>query len=310
MPRQKTALLRMLDTPVVPLPEEKSCSAQRKVASKSTGSFIIPETEYNHIVLGNELHPAFATALNLDSLTAPPSAGVIREAWAFLEFPRLMLRFPELARQPRGCGQPVLVLPGYGAGDVSTALLQGYIRLLGYHVRGWGRGRNRGEFPTLMPRVLKRIASLSRKTQQQVRVIGWSFGGYLAREIARERPDLVDRVITLGTPVIGGPKYTVLAARFHRRGMDIDAIEAEIALRNRVLLQRPVTAIYSRADAIVSWGACIDQEGLNVEHIEVRTTHLGYCFSPEVFKIIAQRLAADAAVQGSEFKVQHCLPQP
>jgi pimeloyl-ACP methyl ester carboxylesterase len=229
----------------------------------------------------------------IEVLKPPPSSGFIREARVFLEFPRLMVRFPDLARQPRGRGQPVLVLPGYGAGDVSTALLQGYLRLLGYHVRGWGRGRNRGEVPHLLPHVLKRIGSFARKTQQEVRLIGWSFGGYLAREVARERPDLVHQVITLGTPVVGGPKYTIFAGRFNRRGIDVDAIEAEIALRNRILLRTRVTAIYSRADPIVAWGACIDQDGADVEHIEVHTTHYGYCFSPEVYKIIAQRLADD-----------------
>ena len=252
---------------------------------------MIPPNCYNDPVLSSNVQTTFPPALASEALKAPPYSGVIREAWAVLELPLLLLRFPELAFQPRGHGQPVMVLPGYGAGDGSTALLQGYLRLLGYHVRGWGRGRNGGEVPNLMPRVLKRIASLRRKTGQRVRVIGWSFGGYLAREIARERPDLVDQVITLGTPVVGGPKYTVLARRFDRLGIDVDAIEAEITLRDRVQLQRPVTAIYSRADAIVSWAACIDRQALEVEHIEVRTTHIGYCFSPVVYKIIARRLA-------------------
>jgi hypothetical protein len=142
-----------------------------------------------------------------------------------------------------------------------------------------------------MPRVLKRIGSFARRTQQDVRLIGWSLGGYLAREAARERPDLVHRVITLGTPVIGGPKYTVVARRFYRRGVDMAAIEAEIELRNQISLCTPVTAIYSRADAVVAWEACIDQNGTNVEHVEVRTTHIGLGFSAEVYKIIAQRLA-------------------
>jgi pimeloyl-ACP methyl ester carboxylesterase len=113
-------------------------------------------------------------------------------------------------------------------------ILKSYLRLLGYRVRGWGLGRNSGDVPDLLPRVLKRISSFSRKTQQEVRLIGWSLGGYLAREAARERPDLVHRVITLGTPVVGGPKYTVVARRFHRRGMDMAAIEAEIELRNQI----------------------------------------------------------------------------
>jgi hypothetical protein len=223
----------------------------------------------------------------------PPLSGLIRETRGFLELPRLALRFWDLARQPRGHGQPVLILPGYGAGDGSTAILKSYLRLLGYQVRGWGLGRNSGDVAELFPRVLKRISSFAHRTHQQVRLIGWSLGGYFAREAARERPDLIYRVITLGTPVIGGPRYTVVARRFQRRGIDMAAIEAEIELRNQISLCTPVTAIYSRADAVVAWEACIDQNGTYVEHVEVRTTHVGLGFSPEVYKIIAQRLAED-----------------
>jgi len=208
-----------------------------------------------------------------------------------LEFPLLLLRAIELACQPRGHGEPVLVLPGYGAGDGSTAILKTYLRLLGYRVSGWHLGRSSGDVPDLLPRVLRRILSISRKSQQPVRVIGWSFGGYLAREAARERPEAIHQVITLGTPVVGGPKYTVAARAFHRRGVDLDAMEAEIEARNKILLQTPVTAIYSRADAFVAWEACIDHYGSNVEHVEVRTTHMGFGFSPQVYKIIALRLA-------------------
>jgi Palmitoyl protein thioesterase len=230
----------------------------------------------------------------IDVLKPPPSSGLIREVRFFLEFPRLMLRFPDLARQPRGRGEPILILPGYGAGDGSTIVLKSYLRLLGYRARGWGLGRNSGNVRDLLPRVLKKMASFARRAQQEVHLIGWSLGGYLAREVARERPDLVRQVITLGTPVVGGPKYTVVARAFHRQGIDVDAIEAEIELRNQISFHTPVTAIYSRKDAVVSWEACIDRDAANVEHIEVRTTHLGFGFSPEVYKIIAKRLAVEA----------------
>ncbi len=227
----------------------------------------------------------------IDALQPPSPSGLIREALVVFEFPRLVLRAVELARQPRGNGEPVLVLPGYGAGDGSTAILKSYLRLLGYRVSGWHLGRNTGNVPKLLPRIMKRILSISRRTKQPVRLVGWSLGGYLAREAARERPDLIRQVITLGTPIIGGPKYTVVARIFHRRGIDVDAIEAEIESRNKISLHTPVTAIYSRTDAIVAWEACIDPNGTNVEHVEVRTTHMGFGFSPEVYKIIAQRLA-------------------
>ena len=52
-----------------------------------------------------------------------------------------------------------------------------------------------------------------------------------------------------------------------------------------------MTAVYSRSDGVVAWQACIDRHARNVEHVEVETTHLGLGFSPEVFRIIAERLA-------------------
>lgn len=223
-------------------------------------------------------------------LETPDPSSVIREVRGLIELPRLLFHFPELARQPRGHGQPVLILPGYGSGDVSTALLKGYLRLLGYRARGWGLGRNNGDAVELLPRILKRAASLVRRSNHKVHLIGWSYGGYLARELARERADLIGHVITLGTPVVGGPKYTVFAKRFQSRGIDVDAIAAAIESRNKISMCTPVVAIYSRRDGIVAWRACIDNNGTNVEHVEVRTTHFGFGFSADVYKIIAQRL--------------------
>jgi len=236
----------------------------------------------------------------IESLQPPPRSGLVREIRGLLELPRLLLRFPGLARQPRGRGEPVLVLPGYSASNASTVVLQAYLRLLGYQVRGLGRGAPSKEVPELLVRVLKRLIHFARKAGQEVRIIGWSLGGYLAREAARERPDLVRQVITLGTPVVGGPKYTVFVHGLRDRGVDVDAMEAQVEVRNRRSLTTPVTAIYSRADAVVTWEACIDRQGLNVEHIEVNTTHLGLGFSPEVYRIIARRLAGGSGKEENE----------
>jgi pimeloyl-ACP methyl ester carboxylesterase len=178
-------------------------------------------------------------------------------------------------------------------------VLQGYLRLLGYHARGCGHGIYKGEVSDLLRRVLKRLISMAYRADQQVCIIGWSLGGYLAREAARERPELVRQVITLGTPVIGGPKYTVVAEVLRRRGIDVEALASQVEARNRIAFATPVIAIYSRADAVVAWEACIDQHGLNVEHIEVATTHFGLGFSPDVYRIIAEKLANGASSPGS-----------
>jgi len=237
-------------------------------------------------------HPAGASRNEI--LQAPPLSGLVCEARGLIELPRLLLRIPSLARQPRGAGQPVLLLPGYGGGDGSMALLKAYLRLLGYGARGWRLGRNSGNVGDLLPRILKHLISAAERSNAQVTLVGWSMGGWLARELARERPELVRRVITLGTPVIGGPKYTIVAHLYRRRGLDIEAIAAEVDARNQTPLLVPVTAIYSSIDAIVAWQACIDSTGAAVEHVEVRTTHLGFGFSPEVYEIIAERLALDS----------------
>lgn len=228
----------------------------------------------------------------IDPPQPPPPTLLLREALALRELPRLAWRLRALAREARGEGAPVLVLPGYGASDASTLLLRSYLRLLDYDARGWGLGTNRGDVGALVPQVIERAASLALEVGAPVRLVGWSLGGVLARETARERPELVARVVTLGSPVVGGPKYTAVAGMYRRRGVDLDAVEREIEARERVPIRAPITAIFSRTDGVVAWQACIDRRSPNVEHVEVDTSHVGLGLSPEVYRIVARRLAA------------------
>ena len=220
---------------------------------------------------------------------------IAREASGLLELPRLALRFPTLALQPRGRGEPVMVLPGYGADDGSTAVLQGYLRWLGYRAEGWGLGRNNGAVSRLLPLAVERVGEMADAAGAPVALVGWSLGGYVAREVARDLPEHVARVITLGTPVVGGPKYTAVASAYRRRGVDLDAVERAVRERARRPIRRPITAIFSRNDQIVSWQACVDTSSPEVEHVEVDATHVGLGFSADVFQIVAKRLARRAS---------------
>lgn len=220
----------------------------------------------------------------------PPRSGLVRESLGLLEPLRLALRLPGLAARRVDTGRLVMVLPGFGMTDRSTWALRRYLNALGHHVQGWDLGRNHGRVPDLLPRIVERLERLAGQQRTRVALVGWSLGGYLAREAARERPDLVSRVITLGSPVVGGPKYTVTHAYYVRNGYDLDEIETRVAERDRVPLRVPVTAIYSKRDAVVAWQACLDRINATTEHVEVNTTHLGLGLSPDVYAIIADRL--------------------
>jgi len=227
-----------------------------------------------------------------DTIPGPPSRlALLLEPAGLLEPIRLATRSRELAGLPRGKGAPVMVFPGFGTGDMATWALRKFLAYLGYEVQGWGLGRNHGRVPELIPHALERLQHFSDTRRRPVNLVGWSLGGYIARELARERPDLVTRVVTLGSPVVGGPKYTASHRYYVRQGYDLDEIEATVAARDSVPLTVPVTAIYSKRDGVVTWQACIDRVNPGTEHVEVLASHLGLGLSPDVFAIVARRLA-------------------
>jgi len=216
---------------------------------------------------------------------------VTRLAWETLttrEFVRLLVSGPSLRRAPRGTA-PVFVLPGFRARDISTFPLRRFLRRLGHRVEGWGLGVNRGDVPRLMPRVAEQIAALAQRHGEPLHLIGQSLGGVLARETARDRPDLVAQVITIGTPVVGGPSYTRVAMAYPPSRLA--EIRRRVAERDRTPIRVPITAVFSRRDGIVAWEACIDRVNPQVEHVEVGSSHLGMALDPTVWRLVADRLA-------------------
>ena len=70
---------------------------------------------------------------------------MVREARSAPEFAAFaMAAGPLLATLPRGDGHAVVVLPGLGGSDASTAPLRWFLGRLGYKTAGWGLGRNLG----------------------------------------------------------------------------------------------------------------------------------------------------------------------
>jgi pimeloyl-ACP methyl ester carboxylesterase len=185
-----------------------------------------------------------------------------REARAAPEFAAFALTAgPLLATLPRGNGHPVLVLPGLGGSDTSTAPLRWFLGQLGYRSFGWGLGQNRG-FGRHVTDGLDELLT-AKRDGGPVSVIGWSLGGLHAVDLARRRPDAVHSLITLGSPLAG-----------HRRP------PASV----------PTTSIYSRSDAIVPWRTSKLPAAGRHENVEVPGSHLGLGHNPAVILVVADRL--------------------
>ena len=229
-----------------------------------------------------ERHPSLLYALILQLL-------LVRELLGRRFRPALRAA---MAAAPRGAGETVWVFPGMGVGDWSTRTLRRYLRRHGFDARGWGLGRNPPDAAATLGRLLPRLEALVVATGAPVAIVGWSLGGILARELARLRPDLVRRVVTLGSPVVGGLRHTAIAGFYRLQGWDLEEVDRLVTDANRTPLRVPVTAIWSRRDGIVAWQACVDDVTDGAENLEAASCHWALGLDPEVLAALPQRLRA------------------
>ena len=213
------------------------------------------------------------------SKLSPPAPHLLAfEPWGGLELGRTALSWRGLTRGRAESPRAVMLLPGFSGSERSMGLFEAMLSARGHHVRHWGLGRNRGQVPHYVAELVPVVAAMAEHQAQQVELIGWSLGGVIAREVAREAPHAVRSVVTMGSPIQGGPKYTALAGWWSKRAeldMDLDALEAVIAERNATPLRARQLNIYTKRDGVVGWRACVDPVSPGAVHKEVRTTHLG-----------------------------------
>jgi len=225
-------------------------------------------------------------------IPTPPVNKVLWEAASVLEFPRLLLSTPKLLNLRNSLLSPeVLVIPGYFADDRFTYILRQFLTYAGAEAWGWGLGVNKGNVAELVALLTDKVQQMHGRTHEKIHIIGWSLGGVIAREIAREIPDKVEQVITMGSPIVGGPKHTVFAGRYLSKGYDLDEIAKTVAERNQIPINVPLTMLFSKQDRIVAWEACIDHLNRHARHIEVQSPHMGMGISAEVFEVLVSLLA-------------------
>jgi len=211
------------------------------------------------------------------------------------EFANLALSAPFLGLAPRGDGHPVLVMPGLGGSDISTAVIRGYLDLLGYRTFPWALGRNLGP---AMPDLAKSLSQLLTRVfedsgERKVSLVGWSLGGVYARLLAQMLPDKVRSVATLGSPFSGNTRSTAVYPLVERLvSTPIEQIPVNYLrlLAGEPLQGIPSTAVFSKTDAIVPWEIATQAPSHFAENIEVYASHTGLGLSPAVLFALADRL--------------------
>ena len=229
-------------------------------------------------------------------MASPPSLwlALIEAPRAISEASALIPSRPFLNSLPAGDGHTVMTLPGFLATDRSMSVMREYLSRWGYDARPWQLGRNTGvNRQRALEKLLdRRLKALFEESGAKVSLVGWSLGGLYAREMARRNPQYVRSVITLGSP-IGEPKATTIW-RLYEYVSDVSLADCDIRKRIDTLRDPipdvPVTAIYSKSDAIVSWRIAKVPPGEEVENIGIKTSHFGMGYNPLVLYAVADRL--------------------
>ncbi len=199
-------------------------------------------------------------------------------------------------KTPEGDGHPVLILPGFMTTDTYTSPLRNCLAEKGYKIYTWDGGLNTGLDDKKAQHLHEHIEKIfAENGNRKISIIGHSLGGVYARELAREYPDMVRAVVTLGTP-FGLDVKKEAAPEALRKLYDFfnsNREEMEKILEERGLTPPPVptTSIYSKTDGIVDWDASINPASSETENIEVSSSHLGMIVNPPAVVALLDRLA-------------------
>jgi triacylglycerol lipase len=203
-----------------------------------------------------------------------------------------------------GRGQPVLLVPGFLAGDDSLALMTRWLRRNGYHTSKAGIRVNVGCSGKAVDRLERRLEALVERQGQPATVIGQSRGGSFAKVLAQRRPELVAGIVTLGSHVCEplnvhplvrlnvvaiGALGTLGAPGLFTRSCISGECCADFWELHSSPLPRGVgyVSIYSRSDGIVDWRACLEPAA---EQVEIRSSHIGMAVNPDGYRVIASAL--------------------
>src|SRR3954469_161621 len=206
---------------------------------------------------------------------------------------------------PRGDGGPVLLIPGFLAGDSSLSIMAEWLRRIGHRPCRSGINFNVDCSNRMLLGIERRAERIADREGRRVAIGGHSRGGHFAKALAHRRPDLVSRAVSMGagldTPfAISLPTLGAVAAaraiharttdRRNRFGCFSEGCGCEFShhYRSEFPADIPLTSIYSRGDGVVRWEACVVPYA---RCVEVTGSHVGLAFNRKAYRAVAAALA-------------------
>ena len=213
---------------------------------------------------------------------------------------------------PRGDGRPVVLMPGFLAGDQTLSVIAAWLRRVGYRPQFCGFVMNAGCSDRTLDRVERRVEGLSRAHGGRVALIGHSRGGHFVRALAARRPDLVSHAISMGADLqglLGASAPTILAVGAARRVVQATGRARRDAcltlhcgcrfsddFARRFPSERVrLTSIYSKGDGVVHWQCQVIP---HADCVEVTGSHIGLIFNRKVYRAVASALALPSLTAG------------
>ena len=235
-----------------------------------------------------------------------PHPPLWREARAPLELAALV-RDPVFRGEgvTDGRGQPVMLIPGFLAGDDSLRLMARWLRGTGHHPSRAGIRANVACSAAAIGRLERRLERLVERQGRRAAIIGHSRGGSFARVLARRRPELVSGIVLLGCPQLDPlATHPLVRAQIEAvatlGGLGLPGLFSRGCLEGDCCttfwdefyahIPRGVghVSVYSRSDGVVRWQACLDERS---ELVEVESSHCGMAWHPDVYRVVADSLA-------------------
>ncbi len=213
---------------------------------------------------------------------------------------------------PRGDGTPVLLIPGFFAGDWTLATIARWLARIGYRPYLSGIDWNVGCPNEKSERLGWRLAHLTDECGAPAVLVGHSLGGVLARALAGTWPERVRQVVTLGSPArmdwsVVRPRYRPALRAFQTMWHALNNLPSQCGTEHcacrfgdAVATGLPravkVSSIYTREDEVVDWRACVCADA---ENHEVSGAHASLIVNREVYRVLAGLLGRRAATRDS-----------